>query len=177
MTSNQKDNKVILICFYGPESTGKSTLAKKLAVHFQTLFVPEVAREIVTSNQFTLDDIRKIAKAQNQRVKEFIPKANRFLICDTDILTTRIYSNQYLGEAPIELDDLEKEILYDHYFLFDIDVPWISDGMRDLKDQRPAMLEKFKKELDSRAIPYTWVRGNYEERERFLIQEIEKRIR
>ena len=177
MTSNLKNNIVILICFYGPESTGKSTLARKLAEHFQTLFVPEVAREMVTSNHFTLDDIRKIGKAQNQRVKELIPKANRFLICDTDILTTRIYSKQYLGEAPTELDELEKEIHYDHYFLFDIDVPWISDGMRDLKDQRPTMLEKFKKELDTRAIPYTWVRGNYEERERFIIQEIEKRIR
>lgn len=48
------------ICFYGPESTGKSTMAEKMALHYQTTFVPEVARELITSNDITLDDIIKI---------------------------------------------------------------------------------------------------------------------
>lgn len=168
--------RVLLICLYGPESTGKSTMAKKLAQHFHTSFVPEVAREIVSTNEFTLDDIRKIGFAQNQRVKDLIPSANKVLFCDTDIITTRIYSEHYLGTAPIELDELEKEIKYDCYFLFDIDVPWVPDGMRDLSDQRPQMLEKFKNALELRSIPYTWVRGPHSERETFLIKEIEKML-
>ena len=176
MKTDRSDKKLKLVCFYGPESTGKSTLAEKIASHFHTVFVPEVAREIVDSNAFTLDDIKKIGLAQNRRIREMREKARRVLICDTDIITTRIYSEQYLGEAPLELDALEKEFHYDRYFLFDIDVPWVADGMRDLQNHRPAMLEKFQKALDSRGIPYTWVRGNYEEREQFLIQEIEKLI-
>ncbi|MBI3481387.1 MAG: AAA family ATPase, partial [Bacteroidetes bacterium] len=44
-----------LICFYGPESTGKSTMAKRLAEFYKTGFVPEVAREMITSNDFTMD--------------------------------------------------------------------------------------------------------------------------
>lgn len=176
MTQQNHSNKIILICLYGPESTGKSTIAKKLANYFHTTFVPEVAREMVSNNQFTLDDIRQIGKAQNKRVKDLISSANRILFCDTDIITTRIYSEHYLGSAPQELNDLEKEIHYDRYFLFDIDVPWVADGMRDLSGERPLMLEKFKKALEERNISYTWVRGSYAEREKFLIKEIESML-
>ncbi|MCA4894174.1 MAG: ATP-binding protein [Cytophagales bacterium] len=94
------NNNVKLICFYGPESTGKSTMAKKMATHYQTEFVPEVAREIVSSNDFTLDDIVRIAKAQNERVKEKMKTANRFLFCDTDLITTQIYCRHYLKTVP-----------------------------------------------------------------------------
>lgn len=164
--------KIILICFFGPESTGKTSMAKKMAAYFNTSYVPEVAREIVQSNNFSLNDVIKIGIEQNKRVKVTIEKANRFLICDTDIITTRIYSDHYLGSSPKELDDLEQEIHYDRYFLFDIDVPWVADGMRDLSDKRGLMLEKFKNALDSRNIQYTWVRGTYEQRENFLIKEL-----
>lgn len=173
---NQGKEKIKIICFYGPESTGKTSMAKKLADHFKTIYVPEVAREMIESNQFTLEDIRKIGLAQNERVKEKIKFAHHFLICDTDILTTRIYSEYYLGEAPVELDELEKEIIYDRYFLFDIDVPWVYDGLRNLSSERHTMLEKFKQALEIRKIPYSWVKGNYQEREAFLISELEKLI-
>ncbi len=61
---------ILLICLYGPESTGKSTLARHLAAHYHTDYVPEVARELVTSNSFTADDIVRIGRAQTQRVLE-----------------------------------------------------------------------------------------------------------
>jgi HTH-type transcriptional repressor of NAD biosynthesis genes len=176
MSIRTNNQDVLLICFYGPESTGKSTMAKKLAVHFKTEWVPEVAREIVESNDFTLEDIKKIGFAQNQRIKDKLPVANKVLICDTDIITTRIYSEHYLGSAPQELDVLEKEFAFDHYFLFDIDVPWIADGMRDLSGQRQEMMNKFRHALETRNISYTLVTGSYEERERLLIREIEKMI-
>lgn len=176
MSIKSGNKNILLICFYGPESTGKSTMAKKIATHFKTEWVPEVARELVHSNAFTVGDIRKIGFAQNQRIREKIPVANRILICDTDILTTRIYSEHYLNTAPEELDALEKEFSYDRYFLFDTDVPWIADGMRDLSAVRPEMMNKFRNALESRNIPYSLVTGNYEQRENFLIREIEKMI-
>jgi HTH-type transcriptional repressor of NAD biosynthesis genes len=176
MSVKVNNREILLICFYGPESTGKSTMAKKIAAHFKTEWVPEVAREVVDSNAFTIADIRKIGLAQNQRIRNKIPDAAKFLICDTDILTTRIYSEHYLGCAPEELDSLEKEFTYDRYFLFDIDVPWVSDGMRDLSAIRPEMMRKFRDALESRNIPYTLVTGTYEEREKFLIRELEKII-
>jgi HTH-type transcriptional regulator, transcriptional repressor of NAD biosynthesis genes len=161
-------NGIKLICFYGPESTGKSMMAKKMAVHYQTEFVPEVAREIVSSNDFTFDDIIKIAKAQNQRVMEKSRKANQFLFCDTDLITTQIYCRHYLKSVPPILTELEKEIVYDQYFLFDIDVPWVADQMRDLRNQRKEMYEVFKLELDKRGIQYHLVTGDWNEREVFI---------
>jgi HTH-type transcriptional repressor of NAD biosynthesis genes len=162
------------ICFYGPESTGKSTMAKRMAEIFDSEFVPEVARELITKNDFTAEDIIIIGKAQTQRVLEKTKTANKFVFCDTDLITTQIYSQYYLNTVPEILYELENEVRYDHYFLFDIDVPWISDGLRDLGDNRKEMYAIFKTELDKRKVPYTKVQGTYEGREKLIIQEINK---
>lgn len=164
------------ICFYGPESTGKSFLAQKLAVRYHTEFVPEVAREVVTSNEFTLDDIIRIGNLHVERIKEKTKNANRILFCDTDAITTQIYCRHYLGGVPDVLYELEKEIIYDQYFLFDVDVPWVSDGMRDLGERRKEMFAVFKKELETRNLPYLLVQGNYEERTNFVMEEVEKML-
>jgi HTH-type transcriptional repressor of NAD biosynthesis genes len=162
------------ICFYGPESTGKSTMAKHFAKRYQTEFVPEVARELITSNDFSVEDIIKIGKAQTDRVKQKLKTANRFLFCDTDLITTEIYSQRYLKVIPEILIALEKEIHYDLYFLFDIDVPWVADGLRDLNDQREAMRKVFEEELVKRAIKFVPVAGSWEQREKIIEEALER---
>jgi HTH-type transcriptional regulator, transcriptional repressor of NAD biosynthesis genes len=162
------------ICFYGPESTGKSVMARHLAELYQTEFVPEVAREIVSSNDFTMDDIIKIGYAQTDRVLLKSKTANRILFCDTDLITTQIYCRHYLGEVPSILYELEKQITYDQYFLFDIDVPWVADGMRDLGERRVELFNVFKSELDKRNIHYKRVTGTYQQREEFIRSEIDR---
>ena len=159
------DSPVKIICFYGPESTGKSTMAKHLATEYKTEFVPEVAKELITTNQFTIEDIIKIGQVQTQRIKEKLKTANKFLFCDTDLITTQIYSQKYLGVVPSVLYELEKEIQFYYYFLFDIDVPWVADGLRDLKNERETMMQIFKNELANRRITPTLVKGNWMERE------------
>ncbi|MBX2901118.1 MAG: AAA family ATPase [Cyclobacteriaceae bacterium] len=162
------------ICFYGSESTGKSFMAQKLAQVYNTEFVPEVAREIVTSNEFTEADIIKIGYAQIDRINEKIKTANKILLCDTDTITTQIYSQQYLKTVPAILFELEKQVHYDYYFLFDIDVPWVADHLRDLGGEREKMLQVFKAALDQRGIAYKMVHGNYQQREDFIRHEINK---
>jgi HTH-type transcriptional repressor of NAD biosynthesis genes len=159
---------ISLICFYGPESTGKSTMAKYFAQLYKTEFVPEVARELIISNDFTVDDIIRIGHAQTDRIKEKLKTANKFLFCDTDLITTQIYSKKYLGMVPEVLYQLESEIQYDKYFLFDIDVPWIADGLRDLSNQREAMLKIFEDELTKRQIQFVRVKGDWKERENII---------
>jgi HTH-type transcriptional repressor of NAD biosynthesis genes len=153
------------ICFYGPESTGKSTMAEKMAGHYHTVFVPEVARELITSNDITVDDIIKIGKAQTEKVKEKTSIANKIVFCDTDLITTKIYSQYYLNQIPEILNDLENEINYDLYFLLDIDVEWVADHLRDFGDRRLEMFNLFKRELEKRGINYIHISGNYHERE------------
>lgn len=169
-------DKIIKICFYGPESVGKSGLAIQMAEMFGTNYVLEQARNFIETNDFTLADIVKIGKAQNAAVLEAEKKSNKILFCDTDLITTQIYSEYYLGQIPSELFELEKEIQYDAYFLCDIDIPWVPDGLRDLGHKREEMLAIFKAELDKRAINYVKVSGNWQQRTQIIVDMIKERF-
>ncbi|HEU5291058.1 MAG TPA: ATP-binding protein [Cyclobacteriaceae bacterium] len=166
------------VCFYGPESTGKTFMAKKLAEKYKTEFVPEVAREFITTNNFNREDIIVIGRAQTERIFLKARTANKILFCDTDLITTQIYSRQYLKVVPPVLYELEKMVEFDRYFLFDIDVPWVSDGLRDLGDEkkREEMYAIFKIELERRNIPYVKVQGDWDEREKIIVREVAKLI-
>ncbi len=164
------------ICFYGPESTGKSVLTKYFAKLYETEYVPEVAKEFITSNDFTLDDIVRIGLAQTERVLEKTKTANKLLFCDTDLITTEIYSRHYLHEVPPVLLELEAKIKYDVYFLLDIDVEWVPDGIRDLGDRRQEMYEVFKEELEKRSISYVAVNGSWENRIQVIENFLDKLI-
>jgi len=161
------------ICFYGPESTGKSSAAKQMAEKYKTTFVPEVARELISANDFGLETIIAIGNAHYDRIQEKLKTANKILFCDTDAITTQIYSHHYLSEVPSILYELEKKITYDQYFLFDIDVPWIEDGLRDLGHMRKEMFLIFKKALDKRGINYILVSGKGQERENTITKVVD----
>jgi len=162
------------ICFYGSESTGKSVMAERMAQRYQTEFVPEVARELITSNDFNIDDIIRIGYAQYERVQQKLKTANKFLFCDTDAITTQIYSQKYLGVIPPVLFELEEKVTYDLYFLFDVDVPWVADGLRDLGHERVEMSKVFQEELDKRNIPFCLVQGDYAQREQIIVSTLNK---
>jgi len=156
------------ICFYGAESTGKSFMTERMAQVYNTEFVPEVAREMLTSNDFTLDDIREIALAHYARIEQKLKTANKLLFCDTDAITTAVYSRHYLHEVPDEVYAMERNVTYAVYLMFDVDVPWVADGLRDLGERRREMFEVFKEALEVRGIQYILVRGDYAERERIV---------
>jgi len=73
------------IAITGPESTGKSLLAEQLARYYNTVYVPEYAREYIDNlnKPYNFDDILKIAKAQLKNEKLLETKANKILFCDT----------------------------------------------------------------------------------------------
>ena len=152
------------ICLYGPESVGKTTIARQLATEYQTIFVPEAVRSLITSNDFVLDDFIRIGIAQTESVQQAEKQANRVLFCDTDVITTQIYSDHYLHEVPPVLYELEHQVRYDAYILLDIDVPWVTDNLRNLGHRRPEMLAQFRYELDRRKLPYHFISGSFPER-------------
>ncbi len=168
-----------LVCFYGPESTGKSGMAKRLAEKYNTVFVPEVSRELIEGNTFNREDIIAIGREQTARVFRQAKRANRILFCDTDVITTQIYSREYLKVVPPVLYEFEKMIQYDLYFLFDVDVPWVSDGVRDLGSEanRKRMYQTFKDELDRRQIDYIHVHGSWAEREEIIVKKVEELLK
>ncbi|MGC3948483.1 MAG: AAA family ATPase [Chryseolinea sp.] len=162
------------ICVYGAESTGKSTLAIRLAGRYNTTYVPEVAREMITSNDFTVHEIIEIGKAHDARVEERTRQANKLLFCDTDVITTQIYSHHYLNVVPEVLLSIEQKTRYDLYFLLDIDVPWVADGLRDLGHRREEMMHLFRNALVERNIPFVTIKGDFAQREASMVAAVEQ---
>ncbi len=161
------------ICLYGPESVGKTTLGRQLAAYYQTGFVHEVARDMLVTNDFSVADIIRIGQAQTDAVLGATQMANRLLICDTDVITTQIYAEVYLGQIPPVLYDLEKQVPYNLYLLLDIDVPWVADGLRDLGHRRTELFARFKTALDSRGIAYVRVSGDWAARWATVVEAID----
>ena len=167
----QIDTDVVKIVLFGPESTGKTTLAKKLARYYSSVWVEEYARPYLqdkwNNERKTCEyvDLMPIALGQMALENELVQKANKVLFCDTDILETLVYSETYYGGTvdPV-LAYWAKKNTYDLYLLCNIDIPWEADDLRDRPDQREEMFQAFKKALDDNKRPYILVEGTKKER-------------
>jgi NadR type nicotinamide-nucleotide adenylyltransferase len=154
------------VCVFGPESTGKSTLARDLAAQFDTVHVPEFARSWLDPKQGVCDreDIPMIARGQIAAEDSLARRANRILICDTDVLTTTVWSDVLFGECPEWIRSLAARRSYDHYLLLDVDVPWVNDTQRFLSYQRAEFFERCRSVLVSHGRKFTVVRGSWPQR-------------
>jgi NadR type nicotinamide-nucleotide adenylyltransferase len=154
------------VCVFGPESTGKTTLARRLAEHFRTVCVPEYARTLLETKLGDLgpDDIPLIARGQMAAEDALARNARGLLVCDTDVLTTTIWSDVLYGSCPSWIREVADRRTYDQYLLLDVDVPWVADVARYLPDNRGPFFARCRSDLERRQRPYVIVRGNWEER-------------
>ncbi len=154
------------VCLFGPESTGKSTLAKNLADTFSTVFVHEYARPLLdrSNGQCAVDDIPRIARGQIAAEDAMANYANRVLFCDTDVLLTTIWSRVLFGPCPTWIEKLADQRTYDLYLLTGINCPWIDDQQRFLgkPDQRSAFFERCCQALEQRKRSYVIVDGDWD---------------
>ena len=154
------------VCVYGPESTGKSTLARQLAEHYETTWVPEFARGHIASqgNKFNYEDIKKVGWGQLATEQKGAKIANKFLFCDTDSITTTIYSRHYFGKCPRFIRQLANQPRFDLYLFTDIDLVWKKDELRDLGHRRQEFKKRFENELIKRNQKYVMISGSGQER-------------
>jgi HTH-type transcriptional repressor of NAD biosynthesis genes len=149
------------VCLFGPESTGKSTLAAQLAAHYRTVHVPEFARGWLDPKQgvCAAEDIPIIARGQLAAEDALARQANRLLLCDTDLLLTTIWSDVLFGDCPSWIRELAASRHYDLYLLLDIDAPWIDDAQRFLAHRRQEFFDRCRTLLDRTGRPYVTIRG------------------
>ncbi len=154
------------VCVFGPESTGKSTLATHLGAALDTVVVPEYARALIEQNAgaITLADIPRIARGQLASEDALARRANRVLICDTDLITTTLWSDALFGECPDWIDEAARRRDYDLYLLCDVDVPWVDDVVRYLPEERRAFYDRCERALTDRGRPYVRIHGGWDER-------------
>lgn len=156
----------IRIVLTGSECTGKSTLASLLAEHYGVLCVSEYLREYFIANNgvLTLDDAVPIAKGQLQAEEAVESQSPRFLLCDTNMLSSAVYNKYYYGSNPDWIEFILATRSYSLYLLCGIDLPWVDDGQRDRPDEREYMQSLFKQELEQRGAHYVLIEGTAEER-------------
>ncbi len=149
------------IAIVGPESTGKSTISPMLAQHYETVWVPEYAREYCEklSAPCTWEDEINMFRGQLELENKLLPKANQILICDTTFITVKIWSDQMFGKAPQEVIDELPKHPYDFYLLMDIDLPWEDDPLRDFPHLREHFMGVWHQELQALGAKYEVISG------------------
>nr|WP_315249896.1 DUF4301 family protein [uncultured Flavobacterium sp.] len=170
---------IIKIAIFGPESTGKTTLATQLAEYYKTVWVPEFARDYLQEKLDNdrgicdIDDMLPIAYGQTKLENESALIANRYLFCDTNLLVTKVFSELYYNFCDSRLDKAARAHQYDLFFLTDIDVPWEDDGLRDSPDGRESVFEVFKQSLIDNKKPFITISGDRDTRLKAAVAIIE----
>jgi NadR type nicotinamide-nucleotide adenylyltransferase len=171
------------IAIMGPESTGKSTLTKKLAKYYNGDLIEEYGREYTDdkpAKNLDVFDFEQIAEEQSHRVKEVIANGKATTIfVDTEALITYSFGLMYMGNK--FSSKLITKLIHDQDFdltiLCNVDVPWVDDGTRDFKNHRSIHFNMIKFLLDLYGKPYVVINGDdYEDRFNQAKNEINKLI-
>ena len=166
------------VCLHGPESTGKTTLARELATHFKTVAVPEYGRIYceIFGNECDVEDLRAIRRGHDLLAAAGRRKARNVLILDTAAVMTAVWADILLGTRPADLDRIDD--VADLYLLCDIDVPFAADSIRYFPEpaSRAKMFAQTKAELEKRKLPFVVIHGARDERLRAAVNAISSRF-
>lgn len=164
------------IAITGPESTGKSWLADKLAAHYKTTWVPEYAREYLEKNglKYSIDSLEEIAKGQQKSMLQAEKAIQGLLFFDTELIVIKIWHEVVFKKYPIFIEKMLAKQKIDLYLLCYPDIPWVFHPMRENPDNREYLFELYENELKKQKFNYRVVRGREEERLKNAITFVEE---
>lgn len=167
------------IVILGPESTGKSTLCKQLAAHYNTEWCPEYAREYLLKNgmAYSYNDLLTIAKGQLALEEQTITAAKDkpLVFIDTDMYVMKVWCEFVFEKCHRFILDEIVHRKYDLYLLCNIDLPWVKDELREYPDleSRQKLYSIYKDIMINQSVPWIEVSGNYDERLTVAINTVE----
>ncbi len=166
------------IVLTGPESVGKSTLAKQLARYYNGVFVPEYARNYIETlnHSYDFSDVEKIAREQ---IREYdcLHKQPGFCFFDTYLIITKVWFLHKYHRLPDWFEsELEKRPV-DHYLLCKDDLSWEEDSVRENKDIRGELFNKYEKELKNYGFSYSVITGEGNDRFENAIKAINLKLK
>jgi len=158
------------IAVIGPESSGKSWLCQELAGYFGTSWVEEFARGYMATltlnpspagreREIRFEELTLIARRQILSVEEAVPKAHRYLFCDTDLHNICVWSEYAFQRCDPWLARAEENQHFDLYLLLKPDIPWIADGIRQNPHLREELFARYEARLIEKKRPYVIIRG------------------
>ncbi|HYE04509.1 MAG TPA: AAA family ATPase [Planctomycetota bacterium] len=137
------------VAVVGPESSGKTTLARRLGDTFATAWVHEWARPFYDfKGSVERADMPLIARGQEAAIAARERVAQRVLISDTDALTTCVWSELLFGAVDPEVEAIASRQRFDLTLVMPPDAPWVDDGTRLMPDL--ALRQRFDRRLRER---------------------------
>ena len=154
------------IAITGPESSGKTTLARALAAHFGVPWVPEFARDYLAEldRPYVEEDLLRIAEGQLETEQRIASERPSMLVCDTDLLVVRIWSQEKFGRVDPRLEELVHRTEYHRTLLCRPDLPWEPDPLRENPLDRDRLFGLYEQELNALGRTYTVIHGGRTER-------------
>ncbi len=179
--------KIVVI---GPESTGKSTLCRQLAEHFETVWCPEYAREYLLTNgkDYSYTDLLAIAKGQiagEENWAELLEKRAAPLLeqdydipyfIDTNMVVMKVWAEFVFNKCHPYIEEQLAKRKYDHYLLCEPDLEWEKDELREYPDleTREKLFFIYKNYLEQQSISWTLIKGKNEDRIQSAIRTVNK---
>jgi len=163
----------------GAESTGKTTLARRLAAAYETVWMPEYVRLFVEEKGRlpVPSDAGAIARGHLAGEVALLPRAHRLLFLDTDLLSNCIYNAHYFGHNPAWIVEASVTHQADLYLLADNDIPWTPDpGQRDSRDVRDVLQARFEAMLVARGVAWVKLSGSLEARMRRAKEAVDRLV-
>ena len=143
----------------GPESTGKSTLARYLAKRYKSVLVPEYAREYVEqkgTTEVSYEELCAIAKHQIEELEAVSSQQSTVSFFDTELIVTKVWFDYAFGQVPEWLNEAIQRYPMDVYLLTYPDLPWTQDGARynGSDEKRKELFARYEAEIQALNIPY-----------------------
>ena len=163
----------------GPESTGKSTLCAQLATYYDSMWVPEYAREFLETNEnYNYDDLLTIAKGQvkledaaalsceQSAMSREISANSCPLFIDTDMYVMQVWCEYVYNRCHNWILSQIATRQYDGYLLCNVDLPWHQDGMREYPDKkiREKLYHYYRELMINQSVPWIEISGKHDER-------------
>lgn len=157
---------MLRVALTGPESTGKTTLSRRLADHYHTAWAPEYARAYLEThgNQYTLADLETIAegqlRAEEQALREARAQHRPVVFYDTDLLVIKIWSEHAFGHCPDWILRRIGQQQYDLVLLLNVDLPWEPDPLREHPNHRQYFYDLYQRELRGQLSNFAEIGGS-----------------
>jgi nicotinamide riboside kinase len=167
---------MIKIAIIGPECTGKTSLTKQLAEYYNTVGIPEYARDYIEDmgHCYEYNDVVFIAKKQTAQLHASYSKANKYVFFDTDLIITRVWFEVAYKKLPSWIDEAIINSDIKLYLLCATDIPWTPDKVRENGGaMRETLFEMYQYELEKRKFVYTIVDGLDDNRLKHAVKAID----
>lgn len=159
--------KQIRIAITGPESSGKTTLARQLAEWYNGQYIPEFAREFVENldRSYCYKDVETIAKVQIEQYQATKSSSVQIFFFDTWLIITKIWFEWVFRKTPEWLEGKIMECPMDIFLLCHPDLPWEADPVRENGgENRIKLFERYRDELKHYSFNFVEISGTGDER-------------